>query len=422
MDRNLNLSKKPEAAKHVAFLLLIVIPLLIPSCRQVQPPVPVEAVRYEYIKTYDLQKLNNILSLELEGFLASSTMHLADFRGQLSVPRFPVRLYRVLYPTMIPELNIPTTASGLIAVPETGNDSMPVLSYQHGTVAHQYECPSAPDSSIEIRLVIAQYASMGYLVIAPDYVGLGASREPHAYFVKGSTDRACMDMLLASKQFFREMKIRPGKLFLEGWSQGGYQSMSFLRELESVKIPVQACASAAGCSDLLATFERWISNPKPNDAIFLPAIVSNLVFAMEHYYRISGLASSAILSKYYPSSADLYQWKMDWLTYLTTTSTKVREILKPDFIATGNTANTRFWQILDQNEAYRWKCITPLVMYYGEMDNVVPPSLVTMPAAYQNQLGSRQTRTESAGPRADHNAAFIYTLIHAKAWFDGMIR
>ena len=400
---------------------MVVLFSLFTACQKVHPPLPVQAVTYEYLKTYDLQKLNHVLTAELEGFLASSTMHLSDFQGQMSVPKYPVKLYRVVYPTFIPELNVSATVSGLIAVPDNGNDSLPVLSYQHGTVAHQYECPSVPDSSIEIRLVIAQYASMGYMVIAPDYVGFGVSHEPNAYFIKGSTDRTCLDMLSASRQVCKEMKIKQGPLFLNGSSQGGYTSMSFLRELEARNIPVKAAASAAGCADLLATFERWINNSQQSDALFLPAVVSNLIFAMEYYYGISGLSSSAILPKYYSSCTQLYQWKMDWGTFLTTTTTKVKEILQPGFMATGNTANTRFWQILDHNEAYRWRCQTPLVMYHGSLDNVVPASLVTLAAAYQNQIGCLLTFTESAGPKADHNATYVYSLVHSKSWFDGLL-
>jgi hypothetical protein len=45
----------------------------------------------------------------------------------------------------------------LLAVPESGLDTMPVVSYQHGTVFSRTEAPSHPDESMEIRLMLAQF-------------------------------------------------------------------------------------------------------------------------------------------------------------------------------------------------------------------------------------------------------------------------
>jgi UDP-N-acetylmuramyl pentapeptide synthase len=72
---------------------------------------------------------------------------------------------------------------------------MPVISYQHGTVVVKSACPSNPDSSLETKLIIAQFASRGYIVIGADMIGLGVSDQPHADFVRLSTEQACIDML-----------------------------------------------------------------------------------------------------------------------------------------------------------------------------------------------------------------------------------
>ncbi|MFZ4562471.1 MAG: alpha/beta hydrolase family protein, partial [Bacteroidales bacterium] len=195
---------------------------LLPGCKKEEPTPVQPEVTWQYIETYDLQKLNHILNVELEDFLATSTMHMADFQGQFAVPAYPVKLYRVTYPTVVPELGIPTVASGLVAIPDNGLDSMPVISYQHGTVAAKTACPSYPDSSLETSLMIAQFASQGYIVIAADFIGLGVSDQPHADFVRLSTEQACIDMLNAADKVLKEQKIRKGPLFLHGWSQGGW--------------------------------------------------------------------------------------------------------------------------------------------------------------------------------------------------------
>ena len=112
---------------------------------------------------------------------------------------------------------------------------------------------------------------------------------------------------------------------------------------------------------------------------------------------------------------------MDLGTFLSQTTIHVRDLLQPDFMLTGNTASAPFWQILDQAQAYRWRCQTPLRMYYGEADDIIPLYLSTLPAAYQNQLGSN-TIAISAGAIADHRAGYVYSLIHAKPWFNEFLK
>ncbi len=396
---------------------------LLAGCKKTDPtPVPQPVVTSEYIKTYDLQKLNQILNGELEFFLAYSTMHFADFQGQFATPKYPVKLYRVTYPSVVPELGIPTIASGLVAIPETGLDSMPVISYQHGTVFEKDYCPSVPDSSMETKLMIAQFASQGYIVIGADYFGLGVSDLPNSYLIERSSEQACVDMLYAAQKVLKDQNIKQGSLFLHGWSQGGYTNMAFLRTLETLNVPVTAASTASAPADAFSVIDRWINNPQPGDAPFLPACLSNFLFSMEYYNNLPGLAASAINADYYQAAKDFYQWNMDFPAFFGKTTPMVREYLKPEFMTTGNLGNTTFWRILENYQVYRWRCHTPLRMYYGGADEVVPVYLATLPAAYQQEIGCTNIVALPAGLNADHRATYIYSLIHAKPWFDGFLK
>ena len=63
------------------------------------------------------------------------------------------------YSSVIPERgNKPTIASGLLAIPEDSGTSLPLVSYQHGTVYGKQEVPSFPQQSPETQLMIAQFA------------------------------------------------------------------------------------------------------------------------------------------------------------------------------------------------------------------------------------------------------------------------
>ena len=378
---------------------------------------------YQYLGTYDLNKMNSILNKELEEFLAGTSMSFADFRGRFCTPKYPVKLYRVTYRSVVPEMdNKPTLASGLVAVPDNGLDSMPVVSYQHGTVFGKNECPSNPDQSMETKLMIAQFAAQGYIVIAADYFGLGISDLPNAYLVRFSSEQACLDMLFAAQDVLHALKIKQGPLFLHGWSQGGWTNMTFLRRLESLNIPVTAAATASAPSDAFAAMDRWFNNYQPIDAVYLPACISNYIFATDYYNRMPGLAASAIRPEFYQTAKDFFMWKISWTEFRKITGDTVQKFLQSSFMATGNIGSTAFWQILETGQAYRWRCHTPLNMYYGESDEVVPVYIARLPEGFHKLFGSGSTHAVSAGAKADHRATYTYSVIEAKSWFDGFLK
>ncbi len=385
---------------------------------------PVAAgVEYQYIGSYDVTRMNKIISQELENFLAGTTNSYNDFKGKLDTPKYPVKLYRVHYHSVIPEFdNRPAIASGLIAIPDNGRDSMPVISYQHGTVFGKFQCPSNPDSSMETRLMIARFAAQGYIVIGADYFGLGTSDLPNAYLIRNSSEQACLDMLFASRDVLSALKIKPGQLFLHGWSQGGWTTMTFLRKLESLNIPVAAAATASAPAEVCWTMDRWMNNYQPIDAVYLPACLSNFVFAVEYYCQIPGLAYSAIRPQFYQTAKDFYDWKTDWTTFRKATGDTVRNFFRPEFLATGNMAASSFWQIMETSQAYRWRCHTALNMYYGERDEVVPVYIAKLPEGFHKLASRGSTRAVCAGSNADHRGTFVYSIINVKPWFDGFLQ
>lgn len=381
-------------------------------------------VQYQYIGTYTTQKSDQILNGELDQFMATSTMKSSEFKSQFSPAKYAVKLYRVLYRTCIPEMNNkPTVASGLVAIPETGKDSMPVVSYQHGTVFSKYWVPSYPDSSMETKISIARFAAQGgYIVIGADYIGRGFSDMPDSYLVSGSQEQSSLDMLYAANDVLKAQKIKAGKLFIHGWSQGGWMNMRFLRRLESVGIPVTAAATASAPVDIKLTVDRWANNYQPIDAPYLPACAAIQIFATQTYYDIPGLAAWAIKPEYLESSKLFYESKMSWETFIKKTPLKLKDFLTDEYLKSGDIATHPYWNILDKNEAYRWRCKTPLINYYGEMDEVVPVYIGTLAENTHKLLGVTSTRSESAGPKADHRATYVYAVIKMKPWFDSFLK
>jgi hypothetical protein len=371
-------------------------------------------VKYQQIGTYGIERLNQILTAELKEF--------SDFPVTYPAARYSVRLYRIIYPSVIPEQNNrPTIASGLLVVPERGTDTMPVVSYQHGTVFSKTAVPSHPDESMETRLMIAQFAGQGYLMIAADYFGKGLSPESDSYLVKPSTQQACLDMMLSAKAVSDDLKLHYGPLFLSGWSQGGWCTMVFLNKLESLSIPVKAAATASSPNDLFAIINRWIHLPDDHDAVYLPALLALQLNAYQEYYGLPGLAQSAIKAQYQSPARDLYLNKLTWEEAGPKLPKRLSEMLQEDFVAASSVGTGRYWSILQESQAYRWRSKTPLRTYYGDADEVTPAFIATLPVGYQNIMGGAETTGVEVTGKATHRGTFVYAVAEEKKWFDQLL-
>ena len=113
------------------------------------------------------------------------------------VPRYSVTAYRLEYLTTDAD-GKEVRASGLVSVPQKpAGATSPVRGYQHGTLFRDAEAPSNNAVASEVAVVLA---SLGYIVLAPDYVGFGASKgTPHPYLLAAPSAAATVDFLTATR-------------------------------------------------------------------------------------------------------------------------------------------------------------------------------------------------------------------------------
>lgn len=380
-----------------------------------------KSATFELIDTYSKERLRHIADEELGTFLADSQMK-DELAGTLGEPKCGAHLYRVVYHSAVPELdNLPTIASGLIAIPDTGDTSMPLVSYQHGTVFDHMAVPSHPDRSDETRMVLAQFAGQGYIVIGADYFGRGVSELPDSYLVKGSTHQANFDFLVTALGFIRTQNIDVSDFFLSGWSQGGWVTMQYLRLLEARGVKVRAAAVASAPVDVYLTMNRWMSNRQAVDADYLPGAVTLQLLAQEYYCRQPGLAEAAIRPEYLAAARALYNGEIDWATFRERTPKEVSNFVNADFRESGFIGNSPYWHVMQENQAYRWRAVTPTQTYFGGSDEVTPTYIGHLMEGTQKLLGGADSVSIDAGDKANHRDIFIYGLSHQKTWFDGLM-
>ncbi len=367
-------------------------------------------VSYALIGRWDADRLNRILTVDTPKFFGAQVAY--------TPARNAVKLYRVTYGSVIPERgNRPTVASGLLAIPDTGDTSFPMVSYQHGTVYGKQQVPSFPEQSPETQLALAQFGGQGYVVIGADYFGMGLSHEPEGYMVKASHQQACYDMLTASRAVLAHMTLSAPKLMLGGWSQGGFVTMAFLEKLESAGVPVAATATASAPVDVFVALSGFLDFPRKIDAAWVPTLFILSGFAFENYYGEPGLARSLFTDDAYEIARKAYAREPYDASRIPTDLHKLvrAEYFEPQFFA----ASAYGRLVTEKAHAYRWIIRSPVRNYYGMADEVITPGLGRMAMTYQRAIGSGNMRVDAVSTgQTTHRTTYASAVRQWKEWFD----
>lgn len=365
-------------------------------------------VKVELVGRYDVPRLNRILTQETPAFTGLPVAY--------TPARHPVKLYRITYPSVIPERgNRPTVASGLIAIPETVDKALPMVSYQHGTVLSKRSVPSFPDESPETQLMIAQFAGQGYVVIGADYFGMGISTEKEGYVVMGSHQQACIDLYFASLGVLEKEGIRLQELFVTGWSQGGMVTMAFLEMLESAGIPVRAAATASAQCDALVMLNGFLSFPRKIDAPWVSTMFILSAFSLEEYHGIPGLARALFTPEQYEIARKIYlKQPFEEKDF----PGDLRKLIRSEYFDPQYLAESAYGRLVGTIHPYRWVVRTPVRMYYGEVDECLSVGLARLPMVYQQSIGNSRVEAVSAGAEVNHRGTFGHAAAEWKSWFD----
>ncbi|WP_047490279.1 S9 family peptidase [Terriglobus sp. TAA 43] len=370
-------------------------------------------VSYQFLGRWDAAKLNQVLKVDAPKFFGVNVAYTPAVNA--------VKLYRITYSSVIPERgNKPTVASGLLAIPDTGASSYPMMSYQHGTVYGKQQVPSFPEQSPETQLALAQFGGQGYIVIGADYFGMGTSKDPEGYMVKGSHQQATYDMLIAARAVLTQMKIASPKLFIGGWSQGGFVTMAFLEKLESAGVTVSAAATASAPVDVYATLSGFLDFPRKNDADWVTTLFILSSFSYENYYGVPGLAHSLLKDEYYELSRSAYERTPFDATKV---PTDVHKLIRDEYFDPQFFANSAYGRIVAQAQTYRWIIKSPVHNYYGETDEAITPGIGKMAMTYQRAIGAGNTKVEAISTGdTSHRGTYATAVPQWKVWFDSLAK
>ena len=108
------------------------------------------------------------------------------------VVEYDLEMYSSTYET-IDQFGNETVASGAIVLPVGQLETLPLVSFHHGTQVRRLSTYSSDDASFD--LLTSWLGGTGYVSVFPDYLGLGVSELFHPYQINIPSATTIIDIL-----------------------------------------------------------------------------------------------------------------------------------------------------------------------------------------------------------------------------------
>jgi pimeloyl-ACP methyl ester carboxylesterase len=317
--------------------------------------------------------------------------------------KYGIKAYRIEYNTFSP-LGEHILASGALIIPDNAYH-FPFLSIQHGTITNENSAPS--NFSSEFNDFADIFASMGYIIIMPDYIGYGASSDmKHPYEHRASLATTCRDMIRAVYEYFEVQNDsrKNSKLFLTGYSEGGFATMAtfkLMQEQHSDEFSITAVTAGAGAYNKTAFVEWIVTANEP-----LPYINS--------YIWVLDVYNSIYSELHRPYS---FYFNEPWATNIANNGvfgdieSNPSILFRSEFIeGIINGTDTDFIIAVTDNNCFSWIPQSPLKLYHGNNDLYVP--FFNSQYAYEEMIDLGATNVELVTiENGTHETAFMDYLM-----------
>lgn len=347
-------------------------------------------------------------------------------------PQFDVDLYKVTYLTNNAR-GEEHVASGLVCIPDDDNLTFPLACHQHGTVAGREDVPSRLAGGFQLPLA---FASRGYVVAAPDFVGLGDSEGTHPYVHADTEASAGVDLLLAVREMAEQLDglSLNDQLFIAGYSQGGHAAMALQREIELNQADDFIITASAPMSGPYDVSGAMVDFTLGDEEYMTVAYLAWLTLGYQEAYpdELAGFTLETVFQPEYLddirafANEEIDLWTLNDALIATLQSTVgaviPKNILNPEIVdALFNEPTHPFSVALADNDLINWTPMVPTRMYYCMGDEQV---------TFQNAIIAEETMRANGAPdvtavRMDtdarlltHGGCVIPASIDGIDWFD----
>lgn len=362
------------------------------------------SVRGQVVSTVALVRLSRTdVAAELQGL------------GLLGTARYGVETHRVVYCTVSPS-GSGTTASGLLALPQGRSGTLPVMLYEHSTVTAKTDTPSFLQGT-ESRAVPFLFASDGFAVVAPDYLGLGVSPGRHPYLHAATEASASLDMLRAAATVsgHRGARLSHG-VFISGFSQGGQAAMAAARTLQSGGRPWRPAAVApiAGPYDLSGAETSAVLDPDRTNPQHASVYMAFIFTAWKNLYHLYADPRQVFTAPYADTVEGLFDGSHSF-TEIDAALPAPAELFRPEILALINHPSGRYAAALRANDVCRWAPSAPIRLYASPGDRDVTIANAEQCRRQITARGGTAQLIDMGG--VDHVGTAIASLPLVRTWF-----
>lgn len=348
-----------------------------------------------------------------------------------------IELRKIVY-TTVDVKGRSVNVSGLVAWP-TGGAPNGLVVFCHGTIQDRRNSPSKwkgkADGS-EAETATYAFATGGYAVVIPDYLGLGDHMAAHPYPLNVTNARSAKDSIVPTRMLAMQTGYKIGpKLFVTGYSEGGGIAMALVKDLEATGgsgLNVEKAAPASGPYDVTDTTRDFLLQ-EGTDQIGMGIRLYLLSYATYYFRKEHNIPirnyfkramADSIWLNYNSTVTDENLIKRLGLTaVLMRPKNSVRNLLTPEFLRRLETLDKSDPLIaeLAKQDVYDWSPRTPMLLINLEGDTVVDPKNTdkTFKTMRARGIGRDQLRRFIIpGGTLTHLTAVPAAMTAARAFFD----
>lgn len=291
-------------------------------------------------------------------------------------------------------------ATSLVITPKTAApvEGWPIVVWAHGTTGVADQCaPSRSKLKVEIEGMITQLLSAGYVVVAPDYEGLGepSGNEFHPFLNLKSEAYSITDAVVAARHYLG-VKVS-NQWMAVGHSQGGHAALGAAQYASRANLDYKGAVAVAPASNLQTIFntgKQLVANLPLKDQV--STLASLNTYAALITAGMQGQAASPTYAQVFETNA---------ATIAAQAETICSEPLGIDFnTKMATAANTSLSGYLTQSDFMQVPAIstflnstsqplsvkvtTPVKIYQGGSDTTVPANATADLITNATKLGT----------------------------------
>ena len=331
---------------------------------------------------------------------------------QLLNPKYDVDIYDVTYKSCWHDSTC-ILASGLVFVPRGIDKPMAEVVYHHGTRVEK-----GREKNIGgVDYLCIGLAVDGYLVLQPDYIGLGYGDKFHLYQQYKSLGQATVDMIYAVRELKDTLKVKLNdQLFLTGYSEGGYAAVAANKHIQESypDIKVTATSGNSGAYDM-AGVQSEVMFRKYGHPHYLPFLLAGI----NEVYHIVPDIKTIYKSPYDSIIPSMFDGSHSFKDIDKVLPEIPKDMIRDTFIELFlHDPNFQLNKALMDNSLCYWKPENPIQLCYCDKDEQVNYKNAFVARDGMKKQGAKHIMLTEGGKKYGHNKCAIFASMYSQLYFN----